>query len=352
MKRIGNIYEKICDIDNIILAIKNASKGKKKRKKVAIVNENIEKYANIIQGILINKEYIPNPYETMTIREGSNKKERVIFKPEFYPDQIIHWALMQQIESILSRGLYYYNCACIKGRGISHGMKYIKKILVEDKKYTKYCLKIDIKKFYPSIDKDILKFKFTKIIKDKDTLSLINKIIDSNEIGLPIGNYTSQWFANFFLQDLDHFIKEKLKIKHYIRYMDDMVLFSNNKRNLHKVKEALDTYLSKENLKIKENWQVFKVDSRPLDFLGYRFYRGYTTLRRSNFLRIRRRMKKIYKKTELNFKDSSAVMSYYGWIKHCDSYNYNQKNMKPYVDIYKCKEVIRNESRKHTKASK
>lgn len=160
------------------------------------------------------------------------------------------------------------------------------------------------------------------------------------------GNFTSQWFANFYLQDLDHFIKEKMKVKYYLRYMDDMVLFGRNKKELHKIKYAIDEFLKPEGLKLKDNWQLFKVDSRPLDFLEYRFYRGYTTLRRTNFLRIKRRIKKISKKRKLTFKDASAVISYTGWLKHCDSYNFNQKYVKPYVDLNKCKGVIRNESRK------
>lgn len=125
---------------------------------------------------------------------------------------------------------------------------------------------------------------------------MIDLIIDSSKNGLPIGNYTSQWFANFYLQDLDHYIKEDLHIKYYIRYMDDIVLFHRNKKELHKIKEKIEAFLEKEDLKLKENWQLFKTDSRPLDFLGYRFYRGYTTLRRGNCLRIRRRIKKSIKK--------------------------------------------------------
>lgn len=160
------------------------------------------------------------------------------------------------------------------------------------------------------------------------------------------GNYTSQWFANFYLQDLDHYIKEQLKVKYYIRYMDDMVLFSRNKKELHKIKIAIEEFLKKEQLTLKDNWQLFKTDSRPLDFLGYRFYRGYTTLRGSNFLRIKRRAKRVYKKKKMSYTDASAIISYYGWIKHCDSYNYNQKYLKPYVNLKKCKGVIRNESRK------
>lgn len=288
----------------------------------------------------------------MKIRDGANRKERTIFKPHFYPDQVIHWALILQIESLLMRGMYEFCCASVKNRGIMRGMNYLKRILVQDRKYTKYCLKLDVKHFYPSINKDTLKNKFRKIIKDKDTLWLIDSIIDSSKEGVPIGNYTSQWFANFYLQDLDHFIKEELHIKYYIRYMDDMVLFSNNKKELRKVKYAIDEFLVKESLIIKENWQLFKTDSRPIDFLGYRFYRGYTTLRRSNFLRIKRRAKRISKKEKLNYHDAAAMLSYSGWLKHCDSYNYTQKYVKPYINYKKCKEVVRNASRKQRETCK
>lgn len=248
---------------------------------------------------------------------------------------------MEQLQSVLEKGMYDYCCASVKNRGILYGVKHIKKILKNDKKNTKYCLKLDIKKFYPSIDKEILKRKFRKVLKDRETLNLIDKIIDSSDQGLPIGNYTSQWFANFFLQDLDHYIKEKMKVKYYIRYMDDMILFSKNKRELHKIKDNINIYLNNENLKLKENWQLFKTDSRPLDFIGYRFYRDYTTLRSSNFLRIKRRIKKISKKITINYNDAAAVISYYGWIKHCNSYNFTQKHIKPYVNLKKCKGVIK-----------
>lgn len=352
MKRKGFIYEKIVELDNIELAICKASMGKTKRKNVEKILDSPTYYAMQIQKKLKEKSYTPSPYIEMIIHDGANKKERIIYKPRFYPDQVVHWALMLQIQPIIYKGMYELCCASIKGRGIQRGMNYLKRILVNDRKYTKYCLKLDVKKFYPSIDKDILKSKFRKIIKDKDTLDLIDVIIDSGKEGLPIGNYTSQWFANFYLQDLDHYIKEVLKVKYYIRYMDDMVLFSNNKKELRKVKYAIEEFLGNEKLTIKENWQLFKTESRPIDFLGYRFYRGYTTLRRSNFLRIKRRAKKISKKDELNFKDASAMLSYSGWLKHCDSYNYQQKYIKSFIDYKKCKEVVRNESKKYNSSGK
>lgn len=352
MKRIGNVYENITKPGNIESAIMHAARGKTKRSKVEKVLDSPTFYALQIQKMLKEKSYIPSPYFEMKIKDGARKKERIIYKPQFYPDQCIHWALMLQLEPILLKGMYDYCCASIKGRGINYGMKYVKKILVKDRKYTKYCLKLDIKHFYPSVNKDILKKKFRKKIKDPDMLWLIDSIIDSSKEGLPIGNYTSQWFANFYLEDLDHYIKETLKVKYYIRYMDDMVLFSNNKKELKKVKLAIDDFLKNEDLKIKENWALFKTESRPLDFLGYRFYRGYTTLRRGNFLRIKRRIKKIYKKENLNYHDSCAVISYLGWIKHSNSYNYKKRYVEPYINLEACKEVIRNETRKRQETNK
>lgn len=323
MKRVGNIYEKITQLGNLESAIMHAAKGKGKRRNVEKILDSPTYYAMQIQKMLKEHTYTPSPYKEMTIQDGARKKERVIYKPEFYPDQVVHWALMLVIEPILMKGMYEFCCASVKNRGILYGKRHLDKILVDDRKYTKYCLKLDIKKFYPSIDKTILKQKFRKKIKDSEALWLIDTIIDSSDNGVPIGNFTSQWFANFYLEELDHYIKEKLKIKYYVRYMDDMILFSNNKKELHKVRIKIEEYLNKElHVKLKENWQLFKTDSRPIDFLGYRFYRGYSTLRKSNFLRIKRRAKKISKKEQLNFHDAASMLSYSGWLKHCDSYNY------------------------------
>ena len=178
------------------------------------------------------------------------------------------------------------------------------------------------------------------MFKDKELLWLLNTIIDSEE-NVPIGFYTSQWFANFFLTDLDHYIKEKLKIKYYIRYADDMVLFSNNKKNLHKARILIEEYLKKENLKLKENYSLFKVDNRFIDFLEYKFYRGYIKLRRGIFLKIKRKVKRIYKKGYINIHNAYSMISYNGWIIHSNYYNYYNKYIKPYIDIEECKKIIR-----------
>lgn len=186
MKRQGNIYPKICEPENIKLAILSAARGKKKRLNVLKILDKLDVAVLKIHEILINNSYNPSPYQEKIIHDGVRKKERIIYKPRFYPDQCIHWALMLQIEKILAKGMYDFCCASVKNRGIHYGAKHIKKILADDRKNTKYCLKLDIKKFYPSVDKEILKRKFRKKIKCRDTLDLIDKIIDSSTKGLPI----------------------------------------------------------------------------------------------------------------------------------------------------------------------
>ena len=350
MKRAGNLFEKICDIDNIHEAIINAARGKKSRRTVAYVLENQDKAAGLIRDMLINKTYKPKPYRTFVIKDGPRQKERTIFCPTYYPDQIIHWALMQVLQPVIMKGMYEFCCGSIPGRGVHYGKRYLEKWLRKDRKHTKYCLKLDIKKYYPHIDNEVLKEQFRRKIKDPSALWLIDCIIDSHAEGLPIGNYTSQWWANFYLQGLDHYIKEELRIKHYLRYMDDMALFSNNKKQLHKARKLIAEYIKPLGLTLKENWQVFRVDERPVDFLGFRFYRNKTTLRRKNSLRIRRRVKRASKKPKPSLSDARAILSYMGWIKHSNSYYFYCKYIKPYVNIKQLKEVVSYASRKHNQA--
>lgn len=318
MKRIGYLYEKVYNKDNIRFAIQQASKGKKKKPMVKWVLSNEEQVAKYIHKILKEKTYIPSPYFESKIKDGLSKKERTIFKPKFYPDQIIHWCLMLVIKDVIMRGMYHWNCASIPKRGIHYAKKACEKWIRHDIKNTKYALKIDIKKYYPSINQKILKDKFRKIIKDNDILWLIDSIIDSHDKGLPIGNYTSQWFANFYLQDLDHYIVEKLQVKHMIRYMDDIVVFHSNKRKLKRIFEDIKVKVEKEGLEIKGNWQIFNLDYRRLDFCGFVYLRDKTFIRK----RITRNMRRAWYRFNKSHTQKKArrMLSYYGWVKHSNSY--------------------------------
>ena len=346
MKRVGYLHEKIIDKNNIRTAIYNASKRKRKRPGVKKVMDDIESHVDKIHLMLLDGEYIPSPFIEQSIVDNSSGKIRTIQKPKFFPDQCVHWAIMQIVEPVLSKGMDYYCCASVKGRGGKRGQAAVKKWLKNDPKNTKYTFQMDISKFYPSIDQDSLISLLRRKIKDAKCMQLLIAIIRSIEIGLPLGNYSSPIFANFYVQRSDHRIKEKLGIKYMVRYMDDVVMFGPNKKKLHKVRKAIVDYLEKLKLTVKGNWQVFKTDSRPLDFLGYRFYRDHTTMRRRNALRIRRRVRKVHKKRELSFKDAAAIMSYLGWVYHTDSHGFYEKYLKPYINIKKMKGVNRNESRK------
>lgn len=339
MKRIGHIYEGICDLNNIKTAIRKASLGKRHQRRVIEVLNYIDNYAEKVRTMLVNQTYTSSRPIIKEIQDVSSGKIRRIYKPNFYPDQIIHWALMLQLQPIIMRGMYEYNCGSVPRRGTKLGQNAIRKWLDNDRKNTKWCLKMDIKKFYPSIDNEILKQTFRRKIKDKRCLWLIDIIIDGND-GQPIGFFTAQWFSNFFLEGLDHFIKENLGVKYYVRYVDDLVLLDSNKRKLHKVRKEVETYLNNIKLELKGNWQVFKPSIRGIDFLGLRFFPEKTILRKRTALRIKRRMAKIKKKGYLNEKDASAVISYWGWIKRSDSFNFYHKYVKPVAPIKLAKKVV------------
>jgi len=346
MKRYNNLYIHVVDIDNIKKAIICASKDKRDRKSVIKILDNIDFYASEIQKMLVNRTYEPSPYDVMTIIDGSNRKERVISKPKFYPDQCIHWSLMLVVEPLFHKRIYKWSCASIKGRGIHYAKNYVRGAL-KDKRKTRYAYQLDIKKFYPSIDNEILKQKLRRMFKDDGIIWLFDTIIDTDK-GLPIGNYTSQWLANFYLDDLDKYIKEELHIPYYVRYADDMLMFSPNKRDLHKKRKLIEKFIKeKENLSIKDNWKLYKVDSRPIDFIGFYFYRDHVTIRDNIYLRIKRRAVKISKKGNLSVKDARGMTSYWGYIKHTNSHKFYIKSVKPCCDINKCMEVISNEDKKY-----
>ena len=215
---------------------------------------------------------------------------------------------------------------------------------------------MDIRKYFESIPHDILKAKLSRIILDKDFLKVVNTIIDVQEIGLPLGFYTSQWLANFYLTDLDHFIKEELCAKYYVRYMDDMVILGGNKRQLHKMRQEIEKYLNEIlGLQMKDNWQVFKIEyvdkhgkthGRALDFMGFKFYRNRTTLRRNIMLRASKKAKRIKNKDKPTLYDCRQMLSYTGWISATDTYGFYKKYIKPYVNIrYMKKRISKHERR-------
>lgn len=307
MKRIDNLYEEITSIHNLEVADMLARK--RKRNKKEIIAHDANKEANILNlhRALIGKTYRTSDYSTFQVHDP---KTRTVYKLPYYPDRIVHHAIMVVMEPILMRLFTADTYSCITGRGIHGALKAVKRAF-KDRHNTQYCLKLDIRKFYPNVDHAILKSLLRRKIKDANLLWLLDEIIDSAE-GLPIGNYLSQFLANFYLCYFDHWLKEVVKVKYYFRYADDLVILSGNKSELHGVLALISEYLECNlNLQVKDNYQVFPIAARGLDFVGYKIYHTHTLIRKS--------IKKGFARMMANNRNPQSVASYIGWAKHADS---------------------------------
>lgn len=316
MKRINGLYDRIYDTENLLSAYEKARKGKCKTKGVKIFERRLERNLKEIQEELMNETYRTPEYDVFTIYDP---KERIIYRIPF-KDRVVHHAIMNALEPIWTSIFISHTYSCIKGKGIHGALKHLKRDL-RDVSGTKYCLKMDVRKFYPSIDHEVMKEIIRKKIKDVRLLMLLDGIIDSAP-GLPIGNYLSQFLANLYLSYFDHWMKEDKHVKYYYRYADDLIILSGSKEYLHNLLVEIKEYLSN-NLKLylKRNYQIFPVESRGIDFIGYVFYHSHIMLRKSikkNFCR---------RTARLNKRDISAkeyrirISSWLGWCKHCNSKN-------------------------------
>ena len=333
MKRYGNIYPKIYDMDNLREAHKNARKDKAYYKDVQMVNANEDFYLNQIREMLMNRMYEVSKYEIKNINDKG--KERQLMKLPYFPDRIIQWAIMLQIEHVFLKVFTDFTCASIKYRGIHKASRILDRYMT-DVPGTQYCLKLDVNKFYPSIDHEILKSLLQRKFKDPDLLDLLFKIIDSipGKKGVPIGSYLSQYLANFYLAYFDHWLKEQQGVKYVIRYMDDVVILHSSKEFLHDLRRKLNAYLISElRLKLKDNWQIFPTAVRGIDFVGYRHFYDFKLLRKSSCKRFKKKMNAVRKVVNQNkpitFKDYCAVNSYNGWLAWCDSFRLSQKYIAP-----------------------
>jgi len=323
MKRINNLFEKIVTKDNLLLAYQKARKGKSGQYGVRIFEKNVEKNIDQIYDKLMSGTYRTSEYSIFRIYEP---KEREIFRLPF-KDRIVHHAIMNILEPIWVSVFISHSYSCIKGKGIHGVLKTIKHDL-NDVENTQYCLKLDIKKFYPSIDHDILKSIIRKKIKDTRLLKLLDEIIDSVE-GVPIGNYLSQFFANLYLSYFDHYLKEEKKVKYYYRYADDMVILAPNKPYLHALLVDMNDYLTNQlNLQIKGNYQVFPTDVRGIDFVGYVFRHTHILMRKTIKVRFCRKAAKLNKKKLDPKQYKMQIAPHLGWAKHCNSKHLQKKIIK------------------------
>ncbi|OGR22844.1 MAG: RNA-dependent DNA polymerase [Desulfobacterales bacterium RIFOXYA12_FULL_46_15] len=336
MKRYGQLYEKIISFQNILLASRKARKGKRFIRGTALFEVELEKNIfKIIQDLEL-KTYTPGEFRDFYIYDP---KMRLISAAPYY-DRVIHHAVMNIVEPLVSKSYIDDSYACITGRGTHKAVERYKKFQTSNQ----FVLKCDIQKYFQSIDHDILMEKLNHQIKCKDTLWLFKTIIQSRDYpgpleyfdndtlftpvqckkGIPIGNLTSQFFSNLYLNDFDHFMKEKIKVQHYIRYCDDFVVFSNDKARLADIKKSIIGYLDGLRLKVhKHKTRVFRVTD-GVDFLGYRIWPDHTKIRKSVVKAYRKRLKrmgKAYEKGKLGLdRITASIQSWMGHVQHANSY--------------------------------
>lgn len=271
------------------------------------------------------------------------KKWRDICEPALWPDQYIHHAVIQALKPVMMRGMDYWCCGSIPGRGTKRGIQGLKRWMNGNPKRVKYCAELDIRHFYDSLNQNVVLERMGQLIKDKKMMRVIESITSQ---GIMIGAYFSQWFANTALQPLDHMIREECGIKHYCRYMDNLTLFCGNKKQLRLVVVKILRWLEQHGLMLKGNWQIFMTDfrlktklkrSRKPDTykyrhkprlpnaMGYRFGYGFALIRKHTKRRTIRHLNNAYKTISDNKtispKKAAGLLSRIGQFKHCNSYN-------------------------------
>jgi RNA-directed DNA polymerase len=336
MKRLGGIWPKLVSFENLLLAYRKARRGKRTRPGVAEFGLDLEHELIALQRELQNGSYQAGDYRLFMIYE---RKPRVIAAAPFR-DRVVHHAVMNLIEPPLDRTFISDSYACRHAKGVHAA---VDRYQAWAQRY-RYVLKMDVRQYFPSIDHDILKDKLRRRIKDRSALDLLDRIIDGSpkataepcyfagdnlftpferRVGIPIGNLTSQFFANLYLDDLDHFIKQKLCVRPYLRYVDDMVVLDNDKRRLAEIRSVVRERLALDRLRLHPNKAHITSVTDGLNLLGYFVYPQRRLLRNDNghrFARKLRALTKAYAAGHVQWSDiTPRVQSWIGHAQHADT---------------------------------
>jgi len=326
MKTYKNLYAQVYDFQNLLKSYYQARRCKSKKGYIIAFEWNLEKNLFDIQKKLKNHNYQFGQYQSFYV---SDPKKRLIFAAPFQ-DRIVHHALCNVIEPIFDKGFIFDSYACRRNKGTHKAVFRLKKFMRSfgDDKF--YVFKADIKKYFPSINREILFQLIKKKISDQDTLQLIREIIDSldGENGIPIGNLTSQLFANIYLNELDQFVKHHLKVKYYCRYVDDFVLLYKNRNQLKKWREGIKEFLkNKLQLEIHSQKQEIFPAKIGIDFLGYHIFMDHILVRQSTIRRFFCRLKS-------GKMPSQSIYSYLGHFKFADTFGLMKKINRIYAERY------------------
>jgi len=336
MKRLGDLWPRLVSFKNLLDAYRKARQGKRSSLAVAEFGLNLERELLSLQRELQEGSYRTSDYRLFTIYE---RKPRVIAATPFR-DRVVHHAVMNCIEPALDRTFIADSYACRRGKGVHAA---VDRYQAWAQTY-RYVLKMDVRQYFPSIDHDLLKEKLGRRIKDVRTSDLLDRIIDGaprgvsvpcylpgddlftpweRRAGIPIGNLTSQFFANLYLDDLDHDIKQVLRVRPYLRYVDDMVVLDHDKARLADIRAAVCERLVADRLRLHPcKAHIMRVVD-GLNLLGYVVYRNQRRLRNDNghrFARKLRAMARAYRAGRLEWaKVVASTQSWVGHAKHADT---------------------------------
>ncbi|MCL6560441.1 MAG: reverse transcriptase/maturase family protein [Firmicutes bacterium] len=346
MKKLKGLYSKVYDFENLLEAYKEARKCKRFQDEVLAFTRNLEENLISIQNELIWKTYKVGRYREFFVYDP--KKRLIMALP--FKDRVVQWAIYRVLNPLLERRYISDSYACRVGYGTHRAadrLQYWLRYLA--RRYPRvYVLKLDISKYFYRVDHDVLMGILRRIIADEDMLWLLETIVRSEDtkfgiplgdhgfecervegVGMPIGNLTSQMFANLYLNELDQYVKRELKIHYYVRYMDDIIILHESKEELHRFKKLIEVFLE-EKLKLNlNNKTAIRPVTLGIEFVGYKVWNTHIKLRKSTALKMKRRLKylkKQYERGEIEFDDVKATMaSYNGLMKHCNSFKLRSK---------------------------
>lgn len=333
VKRVGHLKEGMVTPENIRKAYKRASA--KRGHTRGVMNVRVDEIAKLetVRRMLDEGTYRTSEYRTFDIVEGG--KVRHIAALPFYPDRIVHWAVILATEDVFVRSFISQTYAAIPGRGTHQALRDVQEAVRQPGAI--YCAKFDVSSYFASIDKTILLEKVARRIKDPAVLALYREIITGyGGPGIPIGNLTSQYLANLYLSDIDHLFKERLGARWYFRYMDDIIILGWSKAWLRRMKGILERELTKLKLNLNPRWQIFPIQARGVDFVGYRIWPDHILLRNRTKRRLRRKMRAILDRIDEGAEPDgsmlSCIASYHGILRWCDGYRLHRAYVDPCLD--------------------
>ena len=325
-------FKEVISFESLYRAHLRARLGKRGKKEVILFEQNLSDNIIKLHYDLLYKRYKVSGYHSFMIYDPKEREIQTIS----YIDRVVQHSICDNyLMPLLEKRLIYDNTACRKNKGTDFAIKRLRKFMTDNYKKNKnngYFVKVDISKYFNNIDHDVLKNILSKVITDKDILNLLFLIIDSYNFdtnkGLPMGNQTSQCFALLYLDSIDRVVKEELGIKHYVRYMDDIIIITNNKDNAKKCLDVINENVNKKNLTLNYKSQIIKTKN-GINFLGYHFY--YTgsgkiiqKIKKENKKRLIKKVKHKIKIKDSLLNKNFSLNSYKGFIKRGNYYLYKK----------------------------